>query len=141
MNPRIVWPITALLGLAVVVLGWSHLSAQRLPERPLAFMAGPQVGRFVVAHALAERIVILDTATGQLYVAGERDMKRFTELPRLSEGRPPFMDKEGDGPPARDKFKSDFGRFRDKRKGDKEKESDEKKEKKILNRGNTVDSL
>lgn len=93
MKQTVVWPIAAVVALGVVVLGITTVEAQRDGDRgrPMDRPApAPRAGRFVVAHALAERIVILDTATGQLYVAGERDMKKFSELPSIGDGRPAF---------------------------------------------------
>lgn len=77
----------------------TQLPAQRdLPIRPLT------TGRFVVAHATAERVLILDSTTGQIYVAEEKDFKKLAELPKLAprlferdgEGDRPFRKKEGD---------------------------------------------
>jgi hypothetical protein len=84
MKPRFMWPGAAVVALGIVVLGIATVEAQRGGfDRP-APAPVPHAGRFVVAHALAERIVILDTATGQLYVAGEKDMKKFSELPKVA---------------------------------------------------------
>lgn len=52
----------------------------------IAFAGKPdpaQVGRFVVAHAQVDRVVVLDTVTGQLSVTGERDLKRLSESSSL----------------------------------------------------------
>jgi hypothetical protein len=65
---------------------------------PIPMMPGfpPQPGRFVVAHATDKRIVVLDTATGRLYKAGEDDLKKMSDLPKLEGGfAPPFP---GGGP-------------------------------------------
>lgn len=128
MKQRVVWPIAAVVALGVVVLGVSSLAAQREGDRerrPGVIMAAP--GRFVVAHALAERIVILDTATGQLYVATERDMKRHSEMPRPigpDDRIRGFRDEM-----KRDEFKRDGRRDKDARKEGK-RDRDERKEKK-----------
>jgi hypothetical protein len=92
MKQTVVWPIAAVVALGVVVLGIATVEAQRDGDRGRGGMDhpahAPHSGRFVVAHALAERIVILDTATGQLYVAGEKDMKKFSEMPKIGDGQP-----------------------------------------------------
>jgi hypothetical protein len=124
MKHRVVWPIVALLAIGLVVLSINSVSAQRDGDRgrPMERMgSAPHAGRFVVAHALAERIVILDTATGQLYVAGEKDMKKVSELPKVAtpedrirsfrdEGKRGFFrkkDKEADEPPKKKVEKED----------------------------------
>src|SRR5262245_44529808 len=96
MKRNITWPIAGVVALAIVVYGITAVNAQRDPPRD-GFMRAPiQPGRFAVAHAGPERIVILDTATGQLYVGGEKDFKKMSELPRFGEmGRPAI--RRGDG--------------------------------------------
>jgi hypothetical protein len=88
MKQNLAWPIAAVVGLGILVFGLSSGLAQR--DRPLEGMRPQgQPWRFTVAHANAGRIVILDTATGQLYVANEKDFKPHSDLPRVGEqGRP-----------------------------------------------------
>lgn len=123
MKNRIVWPIVGVLGVGMLAVLLSSVRAQR---PPMGFGGPPQPGRFVVAHASAERIVILDSATGQLYVGSEKDFKKLSELPRQGEGRPPFMDKDRekrrdkDGQPPRE---------RRPKKDDKEKEKEKEEDK------------
>jgi hypothetical protein len=77
---RIVWPITALVGLVILAVGISTVPAQ--PGVPMYGMAG-QVGRFVVAHASEKQVIILDTTTGKLYRATDSDFKKASELPKV----------------------------------------------------------
>ena len=104
MKHRVVWPIAGVLGLAVLVVGITKLSAQRPPIN-LPGLA-PPVGRFVVAHATAARVIILDSATGQVYVAEEKDFKPVSALPKVGEGfRPPGLDRLRDRGRPREKDK------------------------------------
>src|SRR5262249_56312639 len=83
VQSRIIWPVAGIIALVVVVLAVSLSGAQR-PERPvLPGMGGmlPMQGRFVVAHASATQVLILDTTTGKVYKAGEKDFKPMSELP------------------------------------------------------------
>jgi hypothetical protein len=117
MNRRIVWPVAGVLGLAVLVLSISGLPAQRPINMPTP---GLHSGRFVVAHATPTRVIILDSATGQVYAAGERDFKPMSELPRPGEGsRPPFMQRDKDKDNFSDKDRKE-DRPRERRSKDKE---------------------
>jgi len=140
MTARVVWPVAGLLGLGLLVFArFAPPSSAQRPERPardtpaargadspLATLR-PPVGRFVVARATKQEIVILDTATGQLYKATPNDFKKFSELPKIGEGRglrPPVGrakdaprrgDREKRATPRRDPEKKD-GRETEKRK-------------------------
>src|SRR5262245_20933905 len=97
MQSRIIWPVAGIIALLVVVLAVSFSGAQR-PERPaLPGMGGmlPMQGRFVVAHASATQVLILDTVTGKVYKAGEKDFKPVSELPRTFEIPAPPVIREG----------------------------------------------
>jgi hypothetical protein len=78
---RIVWPITVLLGLIILAIGISNAPAQRRPDTPVYIP--PMSGRFAVAHATATTFIILDTATGKLYKAGEADLLKASEMPKV----------------------------------------------------------
>jgi hypothetical protein len=116
---RIVWPITALVGLVILAVGISTVPAQ--PRPGMGGMMFGQVGRFAVAHASDKQIIVLDTTTGKLYKATESDYLKASAIPKVEtpggfgppkDFKPPFKDVK---PPK------DF-KFPDKRK-------DEKKEK------------
>jgi len=120
------------LGLGLLVLGFTRSSAQP----PMGGFGGgfgfTQTGRFTVAHAMPSQVLILDTATGQVYQAKSGDFKKMSELPRVGGGfmgGPPFFDKEKE----KDKgFRPPFGREKDKdfrRPFEKEKDIKEKDEK------------
>jgi hypothetical protein len=117
---RIVWPIAALLGLIVLVVGISNVPAQRFGGGAMYSPYPPQPGRFAVAHATATRVIILDTATGKLYRATEDDFSKMSDLPKFGMPPGPFpgpFDKDKDKPgPGRfiDKAKDRPGRFADK---------------------------
>jgi Cys-tRNA synthase (O-phospho-L-seryl-tRNA:Cys-tRNA synthase) len=116
MKPTVVWPIAAVVALGIVVLGIATVEAQRAEGDRAAFVPAPHAGRFVVAHALAERIVILDTATGQLYVAGEKDMKKFSEMPKVGDGHPTIDASEWRR--VKDGLKKKFGKKDNEKKDD-----------------------
>jgi len=135
MKQRYLWLFGGLTALLIVAVTYRETPAQRMP------FFGGQVGRFVVAHATDKQIVILDTTTGKLYKATEKDFAKFSDLPKQepmdfpipifpgerdkgpAKDRPRERDKEKDKEkaPARDKEKD--GRERDKDK-EKEKEKD-----------------
>src|SRR4051794_32457893 len=77
----------ALAGAAVgaLLMGLAPLGAQRAADpRP----AETGVGRFQVVRVVDQEIVLLDTATGELYAAGPKDVKPHTARPQVAEGRP-----------------------------------------------------
>lgn len=82
MTHRVVWPITILVGLVILVAGISNMQAQ-LPGSGMGMMMPPQPGRFVVAYGSATKVIILDTGTGKLYAAGEKDFAKASELPKF----------------------------------------------------------
>jgi hypothetical protein len=150
VSHRIVWPITVLVGLVILVVGISSMSAQR-PQPGGSFInLPPQTGRFVVAHASADKVLVLDSVTGKIYRVTESDFKKASEMPKV--GMPmmpfnPFTDKDrgrrpkdlgpplqrdkAAPPPDRDKVKKDKAPLRDKEKESKEadvKDKDRKKE-------------
>src|SRR4051794_28567235 len=78
MNQRATYLAGGLIALAVLVVGFAHLSAQRFP--------GPEAiggaGRYVVACSSPDVIILLDTATGDLYNATPREIKPYASRPR-----------------------------------------------------------
>jgi hypothetical protein len=126
MRRSIAWPIAGVVALAIVVYGITAVNAQRDPPREGFGRMPPQVGRFAVAHAGPERIVILDTATGQLYAGYPKDLKALSELPKVGElGRQPLRrGEEGERPRDKDREKP---REREKPKEGKEAEEREKR--------------
>jgi hypothetical protein len=99
VNPRIVWPVVALLGLVFLAIGISTVLAQWPPQQNFF---GVQPGRYSVAHATAKEIVILDTGTGKLYKATESDFLKYSELRKdkpAPRQPPPDKDKLGGPPP------------------------------------------
>ena len=80
MTRRFLW-LWGLLALLILAASFSHVPAQRGPSVP--FFGGGQVGRFVVAHASDKQIVILDTTSGKLYKATEKDFQKYSDLPKI----------------------------------------------------------
>jgi hypothetical protein len=92
-----------LLGLLAFTAG--QLTAQRFPrEEPPGGGAG-QVGRFVLVRAVGDVVILLDTATGDLYQADlKRDVKKYSERPRVRvPAEPPAVDKATDKRADKDK--------------------------------------
>jgi hypothetical protein len=128
MKHRIVWPLAALLGLVILAIWISNIPAQ--PGRPPAGMPGfaGMPGRFAVAHANDKQIIILDTATGKLYRATDKDILKYSELPKTGGmGGPGFPDKE-----SIEKYRKEFEKkrkeFEEKFKDKKPKEKKEKED-------------
>jgi len=91
-----------LMGVGLLILT-TALLAQREPPRPpqeerrdgerrppegfgrpgMMFGGFAQPGRFVVARVDRSEIILLDTATGRLYAAGDRDVLPYRELPPI----------------------------------------------------------
>jgi hypothetical protein len=92
-----------LMGVGLLILT-TALLAQREPPRPpqeerrdgerrppegfgrpgMMFGGFAQPGRFVVARVDRSEIILLDTATGRLYAAGDRDVLPYRELPPIA---------------------------------------------------------
>src|SRR5262245_44199078 len=119
MKHSVVWPIAGVLALAVLVFGLASLLAQPRANIP---GIGPQPIRFVVAHATAGQVLVLDSMTGQVYEFREKDFKKPSELPRVGDGviRPRFGDRDKDAAP-RDRTDKDRDfkdrDFKDKKEG------------------------
>jgi len=117
MNRRYLWPLAGLL--AVLVLTVSHVNDTTAQKATLPFVGGGQVGRFVVAHASDKQIVILDTTSGKLYRATEKDFLKYSDLPKQEPMKIPlpFLDKgKKDGFEGRGKDRGDDETFEKARK-------------------------
>jgi hypothetical protein len=92
MKNKILWAVACLGGLACVILGVAQLSAQRPVPQPGQPVIVPfaQTGRFVVARVHGDDVILLDTATGDLYKATPADYKKYSDRPRVGTGRLPF---------------------------------------------------
>jgi hypothetical protein len=108
MKQRIVWLV---VGGVVLVALWALIkpaSAQRDGGFGFPLL---RAGRFTVAHASADAVLVLDTATGKVYKAGKDDFKKMSELPKIEEGvRPAFpkeREKKDGGRPGRDADKKE----------------------------------
>jgi hypothetical protein len=98
------WIVPALIvGVGGLMFGLSRAPAQR-GEGGLGFAPREPVGRYQVVRSNELQVVLLDTATGDLYSATPRDFKPYSDRPR-AEGRRPFGDRE----PGKEGF--DKGRF------------------------------
>ena len=110
MNRRFLWPLGGLLALVILAASFSHTPAQR---GPMQFFGGGQVGRFVVAKTGDDKgapyVIILDTTSGKLYKATEKDFLKYSELPKVEpmDFQLPFFDKDkgpkDKAPPPKDK--------------------------------------
>jgi len=112
--------------LGFLVLGLTQALAQRYPPGP-----GGPVGRFQVARANADVIVLLDTTTGDLYSAQARDIQPYHARFRSDDYGKKYDKKEDFRYEKKDKdfdFKKDEKKsFDELKKGDFKKEFDEKK--------------
>jgi hypothetical protein len=80
------WALLGVAGVAVLVLAITMLEAQR--PFPAAFFP-EQVGRYQAIKIDGDTIILLDTATGDLYKAGRDDIKPYRDRPRIGVGAPP----------------------------------------------------
>ena len=101
MNPKHVGLASGVVLLGVAIVGISCVSAQP-PFRPEPRPNDQGIGRFQVVQVVEREIIILDTATGDLYAAGPKDIKPFSTKPvtgRREEFKP-------EPPERQDGFKS-----------------------------------
>src|SRR4051794_18584538 len=106
MNRRLV---LAGLGLAVVAVFWTVAQSWAQRDRPpepraegvpaIGIRVGPmhQPGRFICAYGAAERVLVLDTATGQVYGIYPKDFKTAEDLAKVREMPSAFERRPGDG--------------------------------------------
>jgi len=133
MSSRTTWTIFAAVVLAGLIVGLAQLVAQPRPplDRPGVNMPFAPAGRFVVASVQDRtgNIIILDTATGDLYKATPEDFKKFSDRPKVGgpvlirpferdKDAPPLPREKGDRRPDREKGP------RDKEKAPREKADD-----------------
>jgi hypothetical protein len=64
---------------------------------------GATPGRFVVAKLSGQNIILLDTATGDLYEAKPDDVKKFSDKPKFDRPPAPFPARERPREKERDK--------------------------------------
>ncbi len=69
-------------GLVVLVLGVSGMSALTAQRTPPSGLGGSEVGRYQVVHTGPDGLIMLDTATGELYRATPNDIKPYSAHPR-----------------------------------------------------------
>ena len=101
MNHKNMWLTAGAVLLGLVIAGISYVSAQP-PFRPEPRPNDQGIGRFQVVQVVEREIIILDTATGDLYAAGPKDIKPFS-------GKPVMGRREGfkpEPPERQDGFKS-----------------------------------
>jgi hypothetical protein len=120
MNPKGPWIVSGMIFLGVAVFGLATLSAQRFPV-PGGTHGGGEVGRYQVVVSSADAIILLDTATGDLYKAVPHDVKPYHTRPH-----PLREEEEKDGP---FRGKKDDKKFFDEKK--EEKKFPFKEEKKV----------
>src|SRR5437879_314873 len=106
MKNHSVWAIVVLVALVAGALVATQLSAQRPQPGPgIAPYMPVQPGRFVVVKVDGKNIILLDSATGDLYKAGEDDIKKYSARPKIGVMPGPW------GPPIfREKKIDDFPR-------------------------------
>jgi hypothetical protein len=117
MERRNTWILGCAILLGFSIFGLSQLWAQRFPGDGRGGSEG-LVGRYQVVRSSPEAVLLLDTATGELYSAGREDIRPTSARPRGGEVAGPgnrFKDK-GDfkesipEPRFTDKAKADFKR-------------------------------
>src|SRR5438094_3683765 len=98
MNHKKIRLAAVALPLGVVIVGISYVSAQP-PFRPEPRPNDQGIGRFQVVQVVEREIIILDTATGDLYAAGPKDIKPFSTKPVIGrrEGFKPEPPERQDG--------------------------------------------
>jgi hypothetical protein len=129
MKHRILWPAVGVLGLLALAFVIGSAYAQRIVGGGGAAGVGigpfgPVPGRFMVAHASAEAVLILDTATGQVYKAVPKDFKKASELPKVEDGLRWPATKDRPVPKEREKEEGDERPRKERDKRDKEREGE-----------------
>jgi hypothetical protein len=81
MEQKGAWIIAGAIVVGLFGFGFTHLFAQRSDFGSERRLLGGEPGRYQVARASSDVIVILDTATGDLYYAVPSDIKPFSSRP------------------------------------------------------------
>jgi hypothetical protein len=123
MDRKNIWILGGAIVLGFLVFGLSQLWAQQ--RFPGDGRGESMVGRYQVVRSSPEVILLLDTVTGELYSAGQDDIRPSRARPRAGENRDPGLHKDkGDfrervpEPAFKDKEKVDFRKDDFKDKGD-----------------------
>jgi hypothetical protein len=96
MDRKNTWILSGAIVLGLLVIGLSQLGAQRFPGDGRGSCEN-LVGRYQVVRSSPEVILLLDTVTGELYSAGQDDIRPSRARPRGGENRDPgfhFKEKE-----------------------------------------------
>jgi hypothetical protein len=138
MDRKNAWIVAGSVVVGFLLLGLAQVFAQRFPsdERTASV-----VGRYQVVRATADAVLLLDTVTGDLYMAAPRDIKPYDSRPRGGADRhgekagkdvkpddrpfPFFKDQRPSDKPS-DKKPLDRGDLKDGFNKDKDKETDAK---------------
>jgi hypothetical protein len=94
MKRKLIWTALGVVAAALLLTVASRLRAQRPPGPGTGLVLPNLPGRFVVARTVGENIILLDTATGDLYRATPDDIKKFSDKPRPFSFRPPQEKKD-----------------------------------------------
>jgi hypothetical protein len=107
MDRKGAWIIAGGLLVGGLIFGLSHLWAQRFGPPPGPGMGGG-VGRYQVVSTSAKTIIVIDTATGDLYRATPKDVKSISSRPKaMPRGFGDDNDNDDNRPPAKKKKKGD----------------------------------
>jgi hypothetical protein len=121
MSHRAFWPLLGFLLLAGLIVGLTLGNAQPFRDGPAPGMdrSGPP-GRWVVARVKEHSLILLDTATGDLFEARDADIKPYSERHRTAPPLPPPVRQRDRGedkdrpPESRDRDKDRPLEIRDK---------------------------
>jgi hypothetical protein len=87
MDRKNTWILGGAIVLGFLVFGLSQSWAQRFPGDGRAGGGENMVGRYQVVRSSPEVILLLDTVTGELYSAGQDDIRPSRARPRAGESR------------------------------------------------------
>jgi hypothetical protein len=123
MDRKNTWILGGAIVLGLLIFGLTQVGAQRFPGDGRGG-GDNMVGRYQVVRSSPEVILLLDTVTGELYSAGQDDIRPSRARPRAGENRDTdFRSKDKADlrervpePAFKDKDKADFRRedFKDK---------------------------
>jgi hypothetical protein len=89
MTRRFTWGLLALAAVLLLAAVSTHLVAQRPAPPPVPPDPGPFPARFVVVKFVGDNIILLDSATGDLYRATPADYKLMADKPKFAAAVPP----------------------------------------------------